>query len=161
MKRLAKLLTIFLFVILLLAFTLSKKGYLVKSTQYSTQNTTQQVTQQRRYVLDAKVIEELVNDYREENGLPRLIHDPELCKLAEIRAEEITKDYSHAGIEARFDTFPYQKLSENLSLAKNDWEVVRGWKKSQAHNLGMLDTEVDRTCVATKGSYAVQLFIRY
>lgn len=159
MKRLAKLLTIFLVALITLYFLLDSKGYLNNTKADTTKPVPTQ--QARRYVLDAKVIEELVNDYREENGLPRLIHDPELCKLAEVRAEEVKTDFSHTGFEKRWGTFPYQKLSENLSHAYDNRLALEGWKKSHLHNLGMLDTEVDRTCVATNGSYAVQLFIKY
>lgn len=123
-------------------------------------NTTE--TPQEVRPLDAMKIEGLVNGYREQNGLPRLTHDDKLCELAELRAEEISKDYSHAGVEARFGTFSYKRLSENIVAGRlTDFATFSSWKGSPSHNAGMLDPLVDKTCVAVNGTYVVQLFIKY
>lgn len=160
MKRLAKLLIAFTIFICSTFFYIGyTNGYITFGYQPSTAKMSVVPTPKP---LSAEIIENLVNDYREENGLPRLIHDPELCKLAEVRAEEIKTDWSHAGFEERWGTFEYSVFGENLGSGfLTERAFINAWKKSKSHNAGMLDTEVDRTCVATSGSYAVQLFIKY
>jgi len=161
MKRLAKLLVMLLLATALFLYLLSNKGYF-NAQKSTTKHVPVGQPQPRRYVLDAMTIENLVNDYREEKGLPRLIHDDNLCVIAKERAKEIKTDYSHAGFERRWGTFKYKRISENILHGSiSNYAALKNWEGSPAHNAGMLDTEVDRTCVAVNGTYVVQLFIRY
>ena len=126
------------------------------------------------YIPEQEVIDiyNAINDYREENGLHRLVLDEELCKLAYIRAQEQGQLKGHTRPDGRrFNTvakdygYQYNGIGENIALGPDAdcYETVKGWKNSPGHNEMMLTKKCVKTgialCVLDNGRYAiVQLF---
>ena len=113
-----------------------------------------------------------VNDYRVENGVPKLMLDNNLCRLAYVRAQEQNILIGHGRPDGtRFHTVfsqishNYKGSSENIAIIiENSSEVaLNGWKNSPSHNKAMLDSKYIKTGIALypldDGRYGVvQLF---
>ena len=113
-----------------------------------------------------------VNNYRAENGTNKLLLDPEICKLAYIRAQEQNVILGHNRPDGtKFHTVfsqishNYKGCSENIAIIiENSSEAaLNGWKNSPPHNAAMLNPKYIRTGIALypldDGRYAViQLF---
>lgn len=113
-----------------------------------------------------------INDYREENGLHRLVLDEELCKLAYIRAQEQEQIEGHTRPDGKpfysiIDEYGYERYGcgENIAIGPDAdcYEVTNGWKNSPGHNENMLKSKWIKTgmalCILDSGRYAiVQLF---
>ena len=122
-----------------------------------------------------KVFEE-TNKYRAENGLSELKLDPELCKAARIRADELlASDYScvHSRLDGRkwytvLDEIGYHYSfgAENLAYTKGDLStantVIQMWIDSEVHRVNMLNDYSDSIGLAyTKNGnkvYWVQIY---
>ncbi len=122
-----------------------------------------------------KVFEE-TNKYRVENGLPELKLDPDLCKAASIRADELlASDYSckHSRLDGRkwytvLDEIGYNYYygAENIAYTKGDLctanTVMQLWIDSKTHRDNILNTYGDSIGLAyTKNGskvYWVQIF---
>lgn len=103
-----------------------------------------------------KVLEE-TNKYRAENGLSELKLDSELCKAAQIRADELlASDYDckHNRLDGRkwytvLDDIGYNYAfgAENLAYTKGDLStantVIQMWVDSEVHRDNMLNTYSD------------------
>ena len=113
-----------------------------------------------------------INDYREENGLHRLVLDEELCKLAYIRAQEQGQIKGHTRPNGKpfysiVDEYGYERYGcgENIVIGPDAdcKETVDCWKNSSGHNKNMLKSKWIKTglalCILDNGRYAiVQLF---
>lgn len=122
-----------------------------------------------------KIFEE-TNKYRVENGLPELKLDPDLCKAASIRADELlASDYSckHSRLDGRkwytvLDEIGYNYYygAENIAYTKGDLctanTVMQLWIDSKTHRDNILNTYGDSIGLAyTKNGskvYWVQIF---
>jgi uncharacterized protein YkwD len=99
-------------------------------------------------------IEELINNYRLENGKSTLRKDSYLCELAEFRLQEIKTDWSHDGFR-KMTKNKYSSFGENLG---RDWhsdnDVMRAWIASPTHN-DILLGHWTNFCVSQEEGYYV------
>lgn len=100
---------------------------------------------------------QLFNDFRINNGEHPLSFDPQLNKLAQQRAIEISQpgNFSHQGIE-RYN------LGENIAMmaysSDSNESLIELWASSPGHRSNMLSSSYHRTGFAREGRYAVQIF---
>lgn len=83
-----------------------------------------------------------INDYRRSQGLSEVKTDPYTCDFAKVRAEEISKSFSHSGFNARVQnkTLPYPSYStvtENIAMNSDYKKVVSAWINSSGHAANM------------------------
>ena len=142
------------------------------STTQPTETTTFMVAPD--YIPEQEVIDiyNAINDYREENGLERLVLDPELCKLAYIRAQEQEQIEGHTRPDGKpfysiIDEYGYERYGcgENIVIGPNTncEKVMDCWINSPTHNENILKSKWIKTgmalCVFDNGRHAiVQLF---
>jgi hypothetical protein len=85
---------------------------------------------------------ELVNKYREKNGLNSLEENDYLNEMAQIRAEELSVRFSHIRPEGGSLIGEYGVNGEiAMDTAKKPKEAFLGFKGSKQHNKVMLDRE--------------------
>jgi len=109
---------------------------------------------------------DMVNEYRQKNGLPAFERNAELQKAADLRAAELVKNYSHERPNGTMcvDIFPdYCAAAENIAMGqKSASAVMKSWKNSPGHNANLLHgicTCLAVSCVSYKGKkYWVQCF---
>lgn len=95
-----------------------------------------------------KVIE-LTNAERKKAGLPALSKITDVTKVAQIRAEEITVNFSHTRPNGeRYCTImddyniKYTRLGENIAMGYTSPQaVVDGWMASEGHKKNILNSE--------------------
>lgn len=120
---------------------------------------------------------EFVNAERARQGLPALVYNTQLDRMAKIQAANMARLQKMAhvlpgaslptlGDRARFVGYPFGRISENLALNYPGAEsVVRGWMRSPAHRQNILDRDVAETGIAIARSatgdvYYCQVFGR-
>ena len=113
---------------------------------------------------------ELVNKERKAAGLGALTLSDELCKVADIRAKEIVKSFSHTRPNGTscFTAFKengvtYRYAGENIAYGqKTATEVMNGWMNSAGHRANILGKNFGKigiACYEYNGrKYWVQLF---
>lgn len=116
-----------------------------------------------------KIIE-CVNNERKSNGLAPLQIYPDMCKLAEIRAGELTKLFDHlrengTSGEEILDEYGIFNKSAAENIAKGDVtpsELVGGWMLSERHRANILDPDFTHAGIGVAESggkyYWIQLF---
>ena len=101
-----------------------------------------------------------------------LVLDPALCKLAEIRARELERKFSHKRPNGRscFSVFREngvrrRTMGENIAAGyRNPWSVMNGWMRSKGHRANILERKYRKLGVGCHWSprrrrlYWVQLF---
>lgn len=99
---------------------------------------------------------ELVNEYREENGLSALEVESDLMDLAAIRAEELADNYSHK----RPDGSDVTSLgyAEIITIRGSATKAIQSWKDSSAHNKIMLSERYGGVGVGCYNGHWVMLF---
>ncbi|HMS22373.1 MAG TPA: CAP domain-containing protein [Candidatus Levybacteria bacterium] len=102
---------------------------------------------------------EQVNDYRKANGLFVVSSTPETCSFAQIRAGEITTNFTHEGFTNRIanHTLPYTTYSivtENIAFNSNPMEVIPQWINSAMHAENMRKN-TQFACIGISGNYFV------
>lgn len=100
-----------------------------------------------------------LQEWRLKRGLNPYAKSDVLCKFAQTRVKQIKINYSHKGFFSLHDTqYPAWSLGENIA---NNWrdstEMIRAWESSPEH-LKNLQADYKYSCVATDGTYAVQIF---
>ena len=148
----------------------------VPSSATQTTETTISVMAVPDYIPEQEVIDiyNAINDYREENGLHRLVLDEDLCKLAYIRAQEQGQVKGHTRPDGRRCNtvakdygYKYNGFGENIAIGPDAdcYETVNGWKNSPGHNENMLKSKWTKTglalCVLDNGRYAVVHLFSY
>ena len=106
---------------------------------------------------DALEVIRLENEKRDEQGLEPLEGDEYLMELAQIRAKELSKKFSHErpdGTEV-VDLGYGENIARGQSSAS---EVMRDWMKSEGHWYNILWDQYHSIGVARSGSYWVQVF---
>lgn len=116
-----------------------------------------------------------INDYRAENGLSPLTFDETLLKAAQIRAAELTKNYSHdrpngTSCFTVLDdvAFSYGTAGENIAWTEGSLStpatVSKSWINSAPHRKNILNSDFEVTGIATVRvgniTYWVQLFAK-
>jgi uncharacterized protein YkwD len=120
---------------------------------------------------------ELINAERKRSGLPPLVTNEQLAKMASIQAQNMAyfQRMAHVLPEAKLPTltdrayyvaYPFGQLAENIALGFPDAEtVVHGWMNSKGHRANILHSEVEETGIAIAkssagGVYYCQVFGR-
>lgn len=129
------------------------------------------------YVPDKEDIElfNIVNEERRKNGVEPLTLDPELCRLAYIRAQEQLLEKGHTRPNGTrfitvFNEYNYKcnRAGENIciigdSSTYSSEKVTRLWIESESHKNNMLDSRWVKTGVAIYSAdgrtFCVQLFV--
>lgn len=98
--------------------------------------------------LNAAKARDAINAYRKSNGLKPLALSPQLNKAALVHAEDLAKrdlldhdgsDGSTAGDRVKRTGYRSALTAENIAAGQKSLdEVLRGWKKSPAHNRNLL-----------------------
>lgn len=106
---------------------------------------------------DMEFILSQINDYRESQGLPKVVPNSQTCDFARLRAEEVSKNFNHDGFNNRYKTnnLPYktgQKETENLARNSNYRKVVSAWIASPGHAEN-LRADTPYVCVQGYGEY--------
>lgn len=98
-----------------------------------------------------------INQYRTTNGLSPASTDPRTCSFALLRANEISKNFSHSGFTSRRDSssLPYPswtKATENIAMNSDYRQVFITWKNSLGHSANMLQ-DTPYICVRSVGNF--------
>ena len=113
---------------------------------------------------------DLINAERRHSGLPPLIYNEQLDRMAKIQAENMARFQKMAhtipgaqlptlGDRARYVGYPYGRLAENVALGYPNAEtVVEGWMNSTGHRRNILDGSVVETGIAVARSSAGGLY---
>ena len=112
--------------------------------------------------IDTAAAVNLINNYRQNNGLPPLTVDPALNRIAQEQADVLAARDSiqvslggERAIEARLKAtgYPASSAVENVSAGYRTMaETFSGWRELKTHNAHMLDPKATRFGIAT--SYA-------
>ena len=119
----------------------------------------------------------LVNAERRRQGLPDLVYNPQLDRMAKIQAQNMARFQKMAHVlpeatlptltdRARESGYPYARLAENVALGYLSAEtVVDGWMASKGHRANILNRDVGETGIgiarsAAGGLYYCQVFGR-
>lgn len=90
----------------------------------------------------AERVLELVNHYRASSGLSALTLDSDLCRAAGIRAEEITRSFSHTRPDgSSWFTVSALACAENIAMGTgmDADSVMSSWMDSAGHRENILD----------------------
>lgn len=121
----------------------------------STQTTTSPTDENHYYDYQlAAEFRELINDYREENGLNRLEYRPDIQEISDIRAQDLTTLFTHVRkdgkscfnlyLEKNIDfTYAAETFSLSTFSTKN---LLRYWKNNEYYNEKMLNPRVTGIC---------------
>ena len=119
---------------------------------------------------DVQAVLALVNKERKAAGLGTVTLSNELCKVADIRAKEITKSFSHTRPNGAncFTAFKengitYRYAGENIAYGQKDANaVMTAWMNSAGHRANILSKNFEKigiACYQYNGrKYWVQLF---
>ncbi|MCR5826281.1 MAG: S-layer homology domain-containing protein [Oscillospiraceae bacterium] len=115
----------------------------------------------------------LINDYREANGLRRLNRNEKLMEVADVRAEEISENFTHVRPDGSYIGILYEFDAEDLradyecitSCVFNAQDAFDSWRKSPGHNGIMLNRDDDIAEIGVSftrdGGYGVLLIGHY
>ena len=99
---------------------------------------------------------DLINSYRQMNGLPDLKWSPALEKCAVVRAREAEIYWSHERPNGKpwYTVNPSIMRGENLAMGYTSAEdIVNNWINSPAHNELLLDRDFKYVAIAECGDY--------
>ncbi len=118
----------------------------------------------------AAQVAKLVNEEREKAGLSTLAYDADLCKAAEVRAQEIVTSFSHDRPDGsscftvlKEMGISYVACGENIAKGSQSPEsVMDGWMHSAGHKANILNSLFTKIGVAMakvgNTRYWVQIF---
>ena len=114
---------------------------------------------------DVKLIVDKENADRKEMGRWILTVDEDLCEAARIRAEEISRSFSHnrPDDDSLYNTaipgsVPYTWSAENIAEAPDAATALQLWLDSESHYMNMTNGRAKKTGVGVYGNFFVQLF---
>lgn len=121
-----------------------------------------------------KLLLELINQERAKNNLPPLQADPELMKVARIKAKDMSENnyFSHYSptYGSPFDMMrqfgiTFKAAAENIAGNSTVQGAINAWMKSQGHRANILNSSYNYTGIgiaeSNKYGYVfVQMFIR-
>lgn len=122
--------------------------------------------------LYANEVIRLVNEERSQNGLSEFETREDLCKVACVRAEELSESYSHTRPDGSEwytlideSSISYRSIAENIAYGYSTPEsVVQAWMSSEGHKANILSSEYDGIgvgCYEKDGTfYWVQYFVK-
>ncbi len=112
----------------------------------------------------------LVNAERRRQGLPDLVYNAQLDRMARIQAQNMARFQKMAHVipeatlptltdRARESGYPFARLAENVALDyPNAATVVDGWMGSKGHRANILNRDVTETGIAIARSAAGGLY---
>jgi len=112
----------------------------------------------------------LINAERRHQGLPALVYNAQLDRMAKIQAGNMARFQKMAHVipesslptltdRAREAGYPFAHLAENVALGYLNAEtVVEGWMASKGHRANILQRDVDETGIAIARSSAGGLY---
>ena len=120
---------------------------------------------------------DLINAERKHQGLPALVYNEQLDRMAKIQAENMARFQKMAHVipgarlptltdRAHYVGYPFSRLAENVALGyPNAQTVVEGWMYSKGHRANILNGQVVETGIgvarsAAGGLYYCQVFGR-
>lgn len=120
---------------------------------------------------------DLVNSERRHQGLPALVYNQRLDRMAKIQAQNMARFQKMAHVipesslptltdRARDSGYAYARLAENVALGYPSAEtVVEGWMASKGHRANILQRDVEETGIgiarsSAGGIYYCQVFGR-
>lgn len=101
-------------------------------------------------------VADLINRYRQDQGLAPLAHADDLWALASEHSKEMAQmsQLSHAGFQGRFQRSRSKVCVENVAFGFATAErLVQGWRDSPTHLRNLLEPKVERMGVAATGRY--------
>jgi uncharacterized protein YkwD len=113
---------------------------------------------------------DLINAERRRQGLPALLYNPQLDRMAKIQAQNMARFQKMAHVipesnlptltdRARDSGYPYARLAENVALGYPSAEtVVEGWMASKGHRANILQRDVEETGIGIARSSAGGLY---
>ena len=113
---------------------------------------------------------DLINAERRRQGLPALVYNPQLDRMAKIQAQNMARFQKMAHVipesdlptltdRARDSGYPYARLAENVALGYPSAEtVVEGWMASKGHRANILQRDVEETGIGIARSSAGGLY---
>jgi uncharacterized protein YkwD len=113
---------------------------------------------------------DLINAERQHQGLPALVYNAQLDRMAKIQAENMAyfQKMAHTLPEAQLPTlgdrahyvgYPFGRLAENVALGYPNAETaVQGWMNSSGHRRNILDRSVEETGIGIARSSAGGLY---
>lgn len=113
---------------------------------------------------------DLINAERQHQGLPALVYNAQLDRMAKIQAENMAyfQKMAHTIPEAQLSTlgdrahyvgYPFGRLAENVALGYPNAETaVQGWMNSSGHRRNILDSSVQETGIGIARSSAGGLY---
>lgn len=117
---------------------------------------------------DAEAVLELMNAARAEEGTSGLKLNDDLCKAAQIRAEEIAELFSHTRpndtkcftvLEDIGWQKGYRALGENIAMGQTTPEIVMdSWMNSPGHRANILNADFKEVGIARSQNGWVQFF---
>lgn len=96
-----------------------------------------------------------INAYRVQMGMDKTVTDPQVCQYAELRAVEISTEFSHRRFHlgaGKFYGERFELATENLAMEYPYQEIVAAWINSPSHNKQLL-ADTPYICVAQYGDY--------
>jgi uncharacterized protein YkwD len=113
---------------------------------------------------------DLINAERQRQGLPALVYNARLDRMAKIQAENMAyfQKMAHTiaeselptlGDRARYVAYPFGRLAENVAMGYPNAETaVQGWMNSSGHRRNILDSGVEETGIGIARSSAGGLY---
>jgi uncharacterized protein YkwD len=110
--------------------------------------------------LDDRYIWDMIQNWREQENLPKYIEHQGLCKLAEKRVEQIKKEFKHITFsDADFKLAGVTgTISENIISRGSEYVVLQGWLESPSHAAALRKKDFTRSCLVCSGEMCAQLF---
>lgn len=110
------------------------------------------------------VLFEKVNTWRKKSNLTNYTKDKTLCKISDIRVNQIKDDWSHDQfyeITNSIDELSkFNQIGENLSKdIANEDVILDRWLSSASHS-AILHKDYIYSCISCDNNYCVQLFAK-
>jgi uncharacterized protein YkwD len=104
----------------------------------------------------AQHLADLINRYRQQHGLGRLMVADDLASMADQHTSQMAdqRRLSHDGFRDRFDRTNAKICVENVGRSYPVAEaLLDGWRASPGHDRNLLEPKVARMGIAVSGSY--------
>jgi uncharacterized protein YkwD len=119
------------------------------------------ITESSSQGLDANLLFNLINQYRERKGLANFTKDDNLCSLAQTRSQELVREFEggrlHSGLYNR--NLPYW-ITENAILMRTEDQAFNWWLRSSVHRHS-IESDYKYSCLACSGYSCSELFTSY
>lgn len=115
-----------------------EQNYTIKDAEnIESESSTQDFSEYQTELFD------IINTYREQQGLYKYRWSYELKESADIRAKEASEYWSHTRPDgSAFNTVDFNSYGENLARRYTEpSEIFEAWKNSETHNENLLDDE--------------------